>query len=284
MNYSMDFGAYLTEQIKNQVANSINLTVDSELKPEQVVHEIRKSMKRCKAYLSLLKPALPPNVYLHSKYAIRSVSKLLAEYRTSTVNLNCFQSLKKDIKNQVDDKFIEKIEQILLRKKQCYFALFESVSVNGFVMVQSQLNLIPLNRLEEKCDSVSHEQIYNEMDKTVNMFIKRMLKKSDKGDSEQFHEWRKAVKRMMYQTNVLNNVLTDYPYYDYQQLDELADFLGEDHDISELLLELDNTKLPASYSKSYAKFSKICRHKLDKYKRQSINYAQTCISNKVEPV
>jgi CHAD domain-containing protein len=52
--------------------------------------------------------------------------------------------------------------------------------------------------------------------------------------TENLHEWRKQVKYLFYEFQVLRPVFTEELTIYESKLDKLADYLGEDHDLAEL--------------------------------------------------
>ena len=71
----MDATNYIVSLIEGQIASCIELVDDKRSKPASVVHEVRKSMKRCRAFLYLVKPGLKQSYYL--KLRIKQFKHLL---------------------------------------------------------------------------------------------------------------------------------------------------------------------------------------------------------------
>jgi CHAD domain-containing protein len=71
--------------------------------------------------------------------------------------------------------------------------------------------------------------------------LKRVYKRGRRGVSkayanpkpENFHEWRKRVKYLWYQTRILKNLWPDLLDELAEQTHNLADYLGDDHDLAE---------------------------------------------------
>jgi len=81
------------------------------------------------------------------------------------------------------------------------------------------------------------------------------------------HEWRKKVKYLYYQFQVLEPVLPEELVIYTPKLDDLADYLGEDHDLAELEDSLrGNPYIPAESNKSESIYNIIDKTRYNKQK------------------
>ena len=222
----------LRELLVSQITMSIDLGKDDTISDEVRVHELRKAIKRSRALLLLLKPALDEKTYLSLDALFGKSAHLLADQREATVNLQTFinlinnsrDSLPLDLKNQI-------LERLSIKVNHAY-----NLSLNN---LPSQLKtcLLSLNRSKTKILSLPLHQLD---EKNLSALLKKSYKKASKlykdarssRDTEIIHKWRKLNKHLLYQLKLLPLAKDRKTNSIISILVELSNTLGNEHDLA----------------------------------------------------
>ena len=103
--------------------------------------------------------------------------------------------------------------------------------------------------------------------RVFNQCLRSMIIAKNELSSRNLHEWRKGVKYLYYQFQVLEPVLPEELLTYVPGLDKLADYLGEDHDLAELGSTLTRYQnIPAGSNDSNSVYNRIDETRYDMYK------------------
>ena len=251
-------GEYITHLIQQQVETANSLINDNTINIDSRVHEVRKAMKRSKAFLKLLRPALPLTLYFTIKNKLRGVKKLLAEYRKHCVYVEIMKTNEKHIKSVADTEIYEELLSVFTDLRDTVLVNVQSLE-NSFFAVSNQIEQIPLDAVFTKSQKLTLKQTEKVLNKTKVKFQKNILTSNTINSSASSHQWRKSIKLYMYQAKAVTAINERVPVIPLKELDKIGEILGKDHDIAELLdflAELDfSTKvkeyMPAIKKKLY---------------------------------
>ncbi len=194
------------------------------------VHEFRKATKRIRAVLRLVRGEIRPESYRTANAAVRDVARELSDIRTAVVRVETLEELVEGdaaLGRSGDDLF-ERLATDVVRLHDLVVGdtgLIDAVSdrlvfVRGSVVQWSfPDNFDPtsmgLQRTYE-CGRIGMSHAYGE------------------GTDESFHRWRKEVKYLRHQIEVLRGALLGPDPTLVAALEELGDGLGVDHDLADL--------------------------------------------------
>lgn len=196
------------------------------------VHEARKATKRLRALVRLVRRDLG-DVYALENQGYRSAGQRLSGLRDATVlveTLDCLiESLGKDVPRS---RFASVRTWLVARRDRAYG---QADSINRAVqeviadLAQARERLEDWNLQRQGWGGirVGLQRIYacGRRD-----FAAAYMLPSD----EAFHDWRKQVKYLWYHTQILENIWPSVMQVLVEELDQLGELLGQDHDLAVL--------------------------------------------------
>lgn len=197
---------------------------------DRAVHEARVSFKKIRAVLGLVYGDLGPDNFKLENREYRDLGRKLAKTRDTAVIAGTLEELVRDFNSEPAIPDVKALRKRLRQSKAA----------------QQNLRKQTLSDVAEGLSS-ARARVEAWSIKTDGFFafhtgLKRVFKRGRAGfdqarvepTTEIFHEWRKQVKYLWYQISVLNpmwpkalDVLAD-------ELNRLADYLSEDHDLAML--------------------------------------------------
>jgi len=191
--------------------------------PEHRIHESRKGLKRARALLALLAPALPEADLARETDACKDAARRLAEARDAAVLVSAFEAEVESSGLPVEG--IAAPRQFLAERREAQRTSSEDLS-EALALVQEAIARIP----EWTARLGSWDELANGFAKTYRKARRRMKKARRGGEGELFHDWRKFAKYHLYQAQMLQALGLLAPKR-VERLDALADNLGGAHDL-----------------------------------------------------
>jgi len=213
---------------------AVDLCGRSVEQPDIAIHEIRKNTKRIRAVYSLFKEATGKESYHRGRDHIATISRLLASHRLSKVYCDCLSEILLDKRNPVDPMVIGKLMHQLETDHQLRT---NEIVENGSLFNET---IILLTRERDRVEKVS----LSEFDFTM---LANGIKNSyadgrnkleialNQNTNENLHELRKTVKSLWNQLILIRPVWSSMIGLNIHYLDVLAEKLGKDHDLFELV-------------------------------------------------
>jgi len=214
------------EKIKLQ--NQLNIHLDKIEKllrksSSSALHDARKNLKKFRALIRLIRYFIPNEKYVFLNTSARDIARTLATARDfdSAVeacernypNLNRYE---KNLTTRLKKKIIKYKKQVKIGQEK-------------------EINLQILSKIKETINSINFSGI---SDEEVIFAYKKMYRKTKKylkflninDEIFYFHEWRKNVKYLRYQSAFLKDFWPDYYLWFENQLHVLSDVLGNMQD------------------------------------------------------
>lgn len=228
---------HLPNEVKRLIEEQITLALENLNNAKHdiswSVHEIRKSFKKIRAILRMVRYELGHHLYKSKNIIFRDLGRLLAPLRDSDVFIGTWQYLSPALKGKISHQQISgTMRKIKNRQKKILYSFMEDKSTltmlkRSLQQEKSETSNLPL----EKNDfSLFHDGILCIFERGRN----EMKRAQQLCTKENMHNWRKRVKYLWYHVQLLQNiwpgVLSEYETI----LKELADILGEEHDLADL--------------------------------------------------
>ena len=199
---------------------------------EENIHEARKTFKRLRGLLQLIRFSLPKAVYIQENRAIRDIGRLLAHLRDRAALIEAVEKL------QQWERFAEfelDAAPLLtaLRKDLTESTSAEPVTsaVEQLQLVQNRLPTWAFKSTKIKPLMLGVLLVYGEGKKLMKIAYQTE-------DSADFHEWRKYAKYLWYQISLLEESWPTLLTPLKMELRDLGELLGDDHDLTVLELFL----------------------------------------------
>ena len=227
-----NIGNELREAILSQITNSLGLETNSDSSDEVKVHELRKVVKRCRALLKLLRPALDESSFYDLDEILGRSARLLTDQREATVNLRTFINLTNRSKTRLPDDLKNNILNELTKNiNQSY-----NLAQNNFPN-QLHESLLSLMLIKDKFENLILHHIE---DKDLKLLLRKTYQKTAKLygdarfslDTEIIHKWRKFTKHLLFQLKLSPFQTKGKMGRMISSLEELSDTLGNEHDLA----------------------------------------------------
>lgn len=200
---------------------------------DAAIHSARKSMKRVRAVLRLVRAGVEKPAYLREIRAFRDLSRRLAPPRDAWVMIRTWDRLTKTWKRNspvADPDLVERIRSLLTQR---YLAARNDVveergepkRVAARIRARSKRMMgWPLERLEDA-------HIFAGLRRQYKRTRRSMRRAIAEPSPENRHEWRKQVKYLWHQTELFAPCRPGVLDTCASELKQLSDLLGDDHDL-----------------------------------------------------
>ncbi len=214
----------------------------------EAVHGLRKSMKRVRSLLRLVKSELGDKVYRFENASLRDTSRMMAEPRTATASVLTAGQIR-DLYGEylADRTFEEMIHRLETRRDVIHVRIMEDPALVGRVVrnLEKAYNRYaswPTDPEARRVYGVGirdrFESVGPGLQRTYSRGRHEMVIAYRRPTSENFHAWRKRAKYLRHQMEFLTPVWPEVIVGLALTLDRLGGLLGEDHDYADLLLLL----------------------------------------------
>lgn len=207
------------------------------------IHEARKSCKKARAALKLVRSAVPVG-YETANRLFRDSARALAPLRDPHAVLDTFDSLVAVRAGTLPSVGLPTVRARL--RKSAAIAADAAMRDRGDRVTEA-VALIEEGREVVSALSVPDEShvVGDGVRRTYRRGRKRMKEAQRRGDPEAFHEWRKDVKYLWYQLRLLRDSAPSLLKPLNRALSRLSDALGDAHDLAVLIEEASRIDIPA---------------------------------------
>jgi CHAD domain-containing protein len=189
------------------------------------VHEVRKSLKKTRALLRLVRPQLG-EFYDDENVRLRDTGHQLSELRDAGALIGVLDQLRKRSHSAAAAKSFSSVRRVLSEQKR---QLEEAPAARGLrpqltaalKQAQRTIRYWPL-------ETDGFDAIEAGLERTFRDGRNAMARARKTGRREDFHEWRKRVKDHWYHVRLLQKIWGDVMIAYEQSLKDLEDALGED--------------------------------------------------------
>jgi CHAD domain-containing protein len=209
------------------------------------VHAARKTLKRVRALLRLVRDRLSKSDYRRENRGLREVGRALAPQRDAEVLLKTLEKLRRTRDGSARKRTLAKLDLVLQGRQRRAFESRDHPKALRPVLKSAHRHAArwPLGKLKwaDLCDGLG--RTYRRGRDTF---------KAAEGarTDENLHEWRKRVKDLSYQLRLVQPVCPKAIAGVEKQMKRLGDRLGEDHDLAMLEAAVKSARLEAAESQS----------------------------------
>lgn len=218
---------------------------DSSADVDAGIHEARKAMKRIRAILRLVRPQVGERIYHYENRTLRDAARLVAPARDAVVCVETLTSLQSRFEGVLDDDVFEDLAGALDQRA----ARIRREVVDGRGAVDSLVSTLQRTRVRFAAWPVDPDEagaygggipnrfgsVEGGLAATYRRGRKEMRRAYRSPTTSNFHEWRKRVKYLRHQMEVLEPLWPGVIAGTAGALDHLGDLLGDEHDLADLL-------------------------------------------------
>jgi CHAD domain-containing protein len=196
------------------------------------VHQTRKRMKRMRALLRLFRDDLGEDAYRFENDSYRDTARILADVRDAQVMINTLDHVTELVGAEAPPALLADVRRSLVGNLG---AASRSMTHRGAVdeavgrlrRAEARVDGWPLHTDSSKAFAGGLLRVYKRGRKDLDIALEERTVDS-------FHEWRKRVKYLWHQLELLAPAWPDMFEVMYEEAEEVADLLGDDHDLAVL--------------------------------------------------
>jgi CHAD domain-containing protein len=238
---------------------------------DHAVHEARKAMKRLRSILRLVRSEIGERAYKYENRSLRDAARLLAGVRDGAVAVETVTDLagrfEGSLPVDVFDDLAERLDRRALQMR--HRVLFESDAVDQVASTLERTRVRfaawPVETGERAVYGRPIEDRFGSIRSGLGATYGRgrteMKRAYTRPTATNFHLWRKRVKYLRHQMEILNPLWPEVVGGTAIVLDELGHLLGEEHDLAALLglLAVDQQLCPDPVERSL--FAALAQHR-----------------------
>ena len=233
MAYHFKLGEPVPEGIKRIAREEIesaarHLSGQGESDRDEAIHEARKSVKKIRGVLRLVRPELG-EVYRIENARFRDIGLRLSQFRDAGASIETFDALRKRYRGEMDGRTLASIRRRLkARKKQAEQQANLAAVLDGMAAALRDsapgVSAWPLAKDGFPAIAPGLEATFRDGQKAMSRARKHPL-------PENYHEWRKRVKAHWYHIRLLESLWSPGMQIYEKRLKDLETALGEDHNL-----------------------------------------------------
>ena len=208
------------------VANDGRLT-------DKEIHNARKSIKRARATLRLLRPALDCSVFKEANRALRDISRPLTHVRDAKVLLDSLDALRNHFGDAARCLSTDMLEHAL-QVQRARARREISATADTVEQLRSALRKIETDVKQWHIKSDKWDLLGTALERIYRDARRAYAKVSEARSDERLHEWRKQVKHYWYALQILTPLRPGQVGESADRAHKLTDYLGDDHDLANL--------------------------------------------------
>ena len=232
MSYQLDKDIALKKNISDIAAEEIKGCLNSldNMGVHEAVHDIRKRLKKLRALARLVRDELGEDTYKKINIYFRDVGRELSDFRDLTAHIETINLLNErygkylyvNFFNSITAQFEQQRSEMEKELKDQNF--FSDHLPDKLKYAREKLVKWPVKSNDIHIILPSIKRVYK---RGKNALENSYANPTD----ENFHEWRKRVKYLWYQTLLLQETWPQFFQTLETEVHQLADFLGDDHDL-----------------------------------------------------
>lgn len=211
---------------------------EADADPVTAVHESRKSLRRIRAYLRLVRSEVPAEYFDRANLLLRDSGRELSEARSAAVAVDTATALLDLAGSAGDGADWQELRHRLIARRD---ALQTAALDNGLRTTLPE-TLAEVGKIWER--SVGRiengfEALRPNLLKVYSRGRREARRAAEAGSTAVYHRWRKRVRYLRFQLEALTPLDPESLGPQAEAVEELAELLGEEHDLaefSELLL------------------------------------------------
>jgi len=219
---------------REEIDTALKLIRDKRSRPETVVHELRKQLKKLRSIVRLVENELGERIADRDNKALRDLGRRLSPARDASVRVAALEDMIDGKKNGAS----KRVEAVPILRKR--LAARQAAALSR---VRRNSDLAAIRReLESLSKRARRWPLRREGFDCLERGLRRSYRRGRAGQAEAyatrtdeaFHDWRKRAKDLRYQAGLLEPIWPPTMKGFEKSLHDLTDRLGDDHDLADL--------------------------------------------------
>jgi CHAD domain-containing protein len=195
---------------------------------DEAIHEARKSIKKVRALLRLMRPELA-TTYATENVRLRDIGRKLSEFRDASAIVDTFESLREKYRDDLKDRTLGSIHRGLIERKEQYerdAGVGRALRTLAGALSASSRRVKVWPVLTDGFPAIAPG-----IEKTFRRGRKAFAQVQAHPSPENYHEWRKRVKDHWYHVRLLEDLWTEVMLAYEKSLKQLETWLGDCHNL-----------------------------------------------------
>lgn len=215
-----------------QIDKAIGEIEDDQLDRHETVHQVRKRCKKIRGLVRLVRPSFE-DVYDRENAWYRDAARTLSYIRDAQSIIETYDALVQRFQDEIAADTFDSIRKTLVERRQKVAE--DEVGIDERLDQFLKRMQLGRERVDAwKLDDDEFDTVAAGLAKTYRRARKAMDRAYDEPTSENFHQWRKRVKYHWYHARILRSLWEPVVGAHRDAADELADMLGDEHDLAVL--------------------------------------------------
>jgi CHAD domain-containing protein len=215
--------------VREEIESAVRqLSGKGEADLDDAIHEARKSMKKIRGVLRLVRPELG-DFYRQENTFFRDVGRTLSEFRDAGAMIETFDALRDKYRGELGRSRLASIRRGLLARKE------QSGKQGGIEKARNRMAAALRRRAKRVATwplaADGFAAIAPGLETTLRRGQRALVRARKDPLPENYHEWRKRVKDHWYHVRLLEGVWDSGMQAYEKSLKELEGLLGEDHNL-----------------------------------------------------
>ena len=235
MEYRLRQGESVPAGVQRMAVEQLDKAVEQlgcpDGKRDAHIHEARKAIKRLRALVRLVRGDLRDEMYALENQCYRDVGQRLSGLRDAAVLVETLDRLVESLGKDAPKSRFARVRTWLVERRDRAYSDSSNRAVQEVIADLAQAR----ERLE-------NWNLQREGWGGIRMGVQRIYARGRRDfaaayalpSDEAFHDWRKQVKYLWYHTQILENIWPSVMQALIEELDQLGELLGEDHDLAVL--------------------------------------------------
>jgi CHAD domain-containing protein len=248
MSFELEREESLRKNIRRIVRKQIDavleeLTGEHKRGRDEAVHEARKSLKKLRAVLRLVRPVIGEKAYRRENTCFRDAARPLTEVRDARILIETLDKLAEHFREHVAGRSFDDVRKALQDNLRAVRKLVLDEQ-NAFTVVaetarQARERVKDWADIPDRWSSVGEglQEVYRRASAAF-------ADAADDPSVAKLHEWRKQVKYLRYQLEILRALWPARLEELANEADHVGELLGDDHDLAVLRQKLTGAEPP----------------------------------------
>jgi hypothetical protein len=220
----------LQEQIEKAIHQ---LSQTFEENPTGAIHDARKRLKKARSALRLMRKSIDKATYKREKTILRDVGRSLAPARDGEAYQETLNDLLETYKHTLEVNAFSDLQESLAELHTVRLtALIEHEDTLQSLVAELKDSHVRLRQLALQV--TGWDALARNLHRIYRQGQNRFHRAYDENSDAAFHEWRKRVKDLWYDTRLLKDTWPPVMQAFEDEAHQLSSWLGDDHDIAEL--------------------------------------------------
>lgn len=225
----------IAHELNSQSIEALRNAVGRE---HEVIHDVRKNLKKIRAVIRLIRDELGNEIYKKENTHYRDAGRQISDLRDATSLIEALDRLKGLYEKDLEHKYYIAVKEYLVEKRD---KMSDQLLNEESILENLEKSILEADK------RIQDWPIRNNSFATIKRSFLRVYQRGfsmlgycmKDNSSEHLHEWRKRAKYLMYQLRVLLPLWPGMIERFDAEVNQLTDFLGNDHDLALLTLQIN---------------------------------------------